>query len=152
MYLIEKFHGHELAVRCSKIMLADLYKMPQSSYSIFVAFKQHGDENILKVQEFIEGNYLENMTIAELSKYATMSERTFIRRFKTATGVTSTDYIQKVRIESAKKLLEQTDNTMLAIMDKVGYNDLGNFRNVFKKQTGISLNEYRKKFSRLIEE
>ena len=146
MYLIEKYYGHELAVLCSKIMLADLDKMPQSTYSIFTAYKQHGDQAILQAQEYIEENYEALISLTLLAKEVALSERTLIRRFKKATGLTPTTYVQQVRVEAAKKLLEQSQDTILSIMDDVGYADLANFRNVFKKHVGISLHEYRKKF------
>lgn len=150
MYLIEKYYGHELAVLCSKIMLADMDKMPQSSYSIFTGYKQHQDGSILKVQEYIEASYRESISIAAMADHAALSERTLNRRFKAVTGITPIDYIQKVRVEAAKKLLEESNRTVSAIMEAVGYNDLGNFRSVFQKQTGTTMKEYRKKFQRLI--
>ena len=85
-----------------------------------------------------------------MADHAALSERTLNRRFKAVTGITPIDYIQKVRVEAAKKLLEESNRTVSAIMEAVGYNDLGNFRNVFQKHSGISMNEYRKKFQRLI--
>ena len=120
IYLIEKYYGHELAILCSKIMLADIDKMPQSSYSIFTGYKQHEDDSILKVQEYIEANYWESVGIAAMADYAALSERTLNRRFKAVTGITPIDYIQKVRVEAAKKLLEESNRTVSAIWKRLG--------------------------------
>ena len=149
MYLIEKYYGHEMAVLCSKMMLVDLDRVPQSAYSIFTAYKQHGDEVILKAQTYIEHHFHMLLSIAKLADEVAVSERTLIRRFKAATGLTPIDYIQRVRVEEAKKLLENGDATIVAITDAIGYSDLGSFRRVFKKQTGVSLKVYRQKFGQM---
>ena len=101
-------------------MLADIDKMPQSSYSIFTGYKQHEDDSILKVQEYIEANYRESVGIAAMADYAALSERTLNRRFKAVTGITPIDYIQKVRVEAAKKLLEESNRTVSAIWKRLG--------------------------------
>jgi transcriptional regulator GlxA family with amidase domain len=153
LYLIEKFMGKEYAVLVSKVMLIDINKEIQTSYAVFDYHKDHSDESILKVQNFIEENISNKLTLEELSDYSAMSQRNFIRRFRKATGENPGIYIQKARIESAKRLLEQGDAFPIEeIAFKIGYEDTGSFRNAFKKLTGVSPADYKARFNRRIEQ
>ena len=150
LYLIEKFYGHELAVICSKFMVVDMESIPQSIFSIFTAHKQHADSEMLVIQEYIEQNYSATISIDILADKAAMTGRTLIRRFKNATGLTPIDYLQMVRIESAKKRIEQGNTPLKEITIAVGYSDFSNFNKLFKKHVGISMKEYERKFAKLV--
>ncbi len=151
MYLVEKFCGHETAVFVSKIMLIDLYKDPQTSYRIFQLQKQHQDVEIIKAQNLLEQKFSNGFSLNDLADKVSMTRRTLIRRFKKATGNTPLEYLQRVRVEAAKKTLENTHEPIEAIPSKVGYEDYGSFLNVFKKHTGISPSAYRKKYCKISE-
>ena len=146
LYLIEKYGSKELSNFCSKVFLVDKNKSSQNSYAIFSTQKNHSDENILKTQQFIEKNYSESINIDSLSEIAFTSKRNFIRRFKKATGNTPKEYIQRVRIEAAKRNLEATSSTILEIIDQVGYEDYSSFRKLFLRYTGLSMSKYRLKY------
>lgn len=146
LYLIEKYCGHEVSVYISKSMLIDLDKSPQNVYAIFSAQRDHGDEEILKAQNHIEENYGSRITIQELAEVASLSRRSLIRRFKQATGNTPREYIQRVKVEAAKKILEFENETIQEVSYRVGYDDPGSFRNTFRKHTGLSPLAYRKKY------
>lgn len=149
MYLVEKFCGHETAVLASKILLIDLYKDPQSSYHIFSLQRQHNDKEVKVVQEIIEKKYTVNHSLNELGEKVSLSRRTLIRRFKKATGNTPLEYLQRVRVEAAKKQLEISPEPIESIPAKVGYEDYGSFLNVFKKYAGVSPSSYRKSYGHL---
>lgn len=146
IYLIEKYMEKRVAVFVSKLILVDMYKDVQTSYSIFMAQKQHNDEPILKAQELIENNVTEKLSLEDLYEHSMLSERSFLRRFKNATGNTPVQYIQRVKVEAAKKMLEHSILTFEEIVRKVGYEDISSFRKVFKKITGVAPLEYRKKY------
>jgi transcriptional regulator GlxA family with amidase domain len=98
-------------------------------------------------QQKIEKLYQEGSTIETLIQDIPASRRNVVRRFKQAIGVTPIEYLQRTRIEAAKKLLAQTDQSVLEVMLNSGYNDLKSFRQLFKKSTGVTPKEYRDKFN-----
>lgn len=147
VYLIEKFYGKEIGNYAAKYFLVEKGKTSQLSYSIFSSQKNHSDEDIIEVQHYIEKNAAEKLVVSKLAEQSAMAERTFIRRFKSATGNTPSEYIQRVKIELAKKLLEQDRVTIKNICYETGYEDQGYFRNVFKKYTGLTPLDYKKSFT-----
>jgi transcriptional regulator GlxA family with amidase domain len=116
-----------------------------------VAEKNHNDSKILKAQEWIERNFTQNISIEILAKKVEMSTRNFNRRFKTATGETVVKYLQQVRIEAAKKELEDVKLSFDAISVHVGYENVSFFRRIFKQATGLSPAKYREKFFQYVE-
>jgi transcriptional regulator GlxA family with amidase domain len=148
IYIIEKFCGKEIANYTAKMLLIDINKEPQSSYAIFSTQKLHSDKEILFAQKYIENNYSKHISLDLISNEVAISKRNFIRRFKNATGNTPIEYIQRVRVEAVKKALEATQYSIEEIVHKVGYEDMTSFRKLFKRITGISPNEYRKKYTR----
>lgn len=149
MYLVEKFCGHDTAVLASKVLLIDLYKDPQSSYNIFKLQKNHNDKEVIRIQNILEEKFDSSFSLNQLAEEVAMSKRTLIRRFKKATANTPLEYLQRVRVEVAKKTLETSPEPIESIPAKVGYEDYGYFLNVFKKYAGISPSAYRKKYGNL---
>ena len=144
-YLVEKYRGPEAARAMAKIFLIDINKGPQTAYAIFSTQKNHEDRPILEAQEMIERHGSRVHSVAELAVRVNMSTRNFIRRFKTATGNTPIEYIQRVRVESAKHALESGSEPVDSVASRIGYEDVGSFRTVFKRVTGVSPTEYRKR-------
>ncbi len=148
LYLVEKYTTKEMAIMASKFFLLDTAKASQLPFSIFKWQKLHGDELILEVQCFLEDNYQLKLGIDDLSEKYAIGRRTFERRFKKATSNTIVEYIQRIRVEAAKKQMELGHKNVSEIMYEVGYTDPKAFREVFKKYCGISPAEYRDKFRR----
>lgn len=148
LHLIEKYSGREVAIYLSKLFEIEIDRYSQSNFTIFSGQKTHEDEPIKKAQEYIESNYQAKISIEKLSEMFAISQRNFIRRFKKATNNTPTEYIQRVKIEVAKKSLESSSENVNEIMWSVGYTDSKSFRSVFKKYTGISPNDYKNKYNR----
>ena len=146
MHIIEKEGGSSLANHWSKSLLVDPTRESQTPYMIFETFKDHGDKEIAKAQMWMEANFAEPFRVDDVANRMGMSPRHFKRRFKAATGETPLVYIQKVRIEEAKKRLEQSDASVGDITWKIGYEDSSTFRRLFRKHVGISPREYRDKF------
>jgi len=146
IYLINKYCGREIALQSSRCTLVDLDRLSQSIFSIFIPEKNHQDVEILKIQEWIEKNLSQHFSINALAEKACMSSRNFNRRFKQAVGETALKYLQLVRVEAAKKGLENGRRSFNEISLNVGYENVSFFRRVFKRETGLTPAEYRKKF------
>jgi transcriptional regulator GlxA family with amidase domain len=149
LYLVEKYCGHEIALRSSKIMISDIGRTMQAPYSIFEFQKDHQDDRILAVQRLLEDNFGQNYPYEELASRFGMSRRTLERRFKAATGDTPLIYLQRVRVEAAKAMLENRDLSFDEIAYNVGYQDSTAFRKIFFRQTGLLPREYRRRFQRV---
>jgi transcriptional regulator GlxA family with amidase domain len=148
LYLIEKFCGREASLWISKRFSVDIDQISQAHFAVFTGQHQHNDDEILKSQTYIEQHYSTDISIDEVSALSNTGKRNFIRRFKAATNSTPIEYLQRVRIEAAKKALEDKNWQLDEVMSTVGYKDIKTFRMIFKRMTGLSPNGYRKKYSR----
>ncbi len=148
LYLIERYFGRETAIWCSKISEIEFDRISQSEFMIFSGQKEHSDEPVKKAQVFIEKNFDKKLYIDEIADMVNLNGRSFLRRFKKATSNTPLEYIQRVKIEAAKKKLESTTETILEVMYGIGYNDEKAFRTIFRKYSGLSPKEYRNKYNR----
>jgi transcriptional regulator GlxA family with amidase domain len=152
IYLIEKFCGREMAFAAAKVFVIQVHDSSQLSFSIFNLQRNHEDYEIGKAQDYIEKNYDELLTINRLANKCNMSSRTFIRKFTTTTGNTPLEYVQRVRVEAAKRLLEKGKLTVEQVCLETGYGDFGFFRNIFKRLTGLTPQEYKKKYGHMFTE
>ena len=148
LYLIEKYYDRETAIYCSKIYQIEIDRQRQSPFTIFTGQKLHGDEVVKKAQAYIEDNFQEKLSVEDLSQRFAVGRRNFDRRFIKATGNTPVEYLQRVKIESAKKTFETTRKTINEVMYEVGYSDVKAFREVFRKITGLSPLEYKNKYNK----
>jgi len=149
LYLVEKYCGHEVALQSSKSMISDIGRTTQAPYCMYKFRKDHNDDQILPIQEWIENNFDQNFNYDSLARQSGMSRRTMERRFKNATGETPLTYQQSIRVEVAKRLLENGSRSFDEITYQVGYEDSSTFRKIFSKNTGLVPKEYRKKFQRV---
>lgn len=146
IYLIEKYAGRDVAIMAAKIYEIEIERGSQAPFTIFTGQKSHEDEPIREVQNFIESNFHKKITVEQLATMCAMGRRTFERRFKKATSNTVVEYLQRVKIEAAKKSLEVGRKNVNEIMYDVGYSDTKAFRTTFKKFTGLSPIDYRQKY------
>jgi len=151
LYIIEKYAGREVAIHCAKNFQVDLDRNSQSPFIIFEGQKGHQDEQVKQAQEFIEKNYREKITVDQLTSMLAVSRRNLERRFKRATANTLIKYIQRVKIEAAKKDFESSGKNVNEVMYDVGYSDTKSFRTVFREITGVSPIEYRNRYNKMIE-
>lgn len=148
LHLIRRFYGNDAANRCARVLLLDPQRTRQSPYEIMNIRTDHGDSHIADVQEWLAANCQREITIEILAANARMSRRTFERRFKEATGESPLRYLQRLRVEKAKHLLETGMQTFDEITSQVGYQDTSSFRRMFQKSTGLPPTAYREKFRR----
>lgn len=149
IYLVEKFYDRETAIYCSKVFQIEMDRQNQSSFIIFKGQKEHSDAVVRKAQEYIEKNPSGKISIKSLSSQLAVGRRNFDRRFIKATGDTPLEYAQRVRIESAKRSFETTGKSISEVMYEIGYSDAKAFREVFRKVTGLSPMEYRRRYQRM---
>lgn len=149
LYLVEKYSGRPVALYCAKVLQIDLDRKSQSPFILFEGMKDHKDEEIKAVQEYIEANVEDKVTVEDLAGRCSMNRINFSRRFKKATQLSPVDYIQRIKIEAAKRSLESTRKNVNEIMYSVGYADPKAFRNIFKKVAGVTPQEYKNKFSKM---
>jgi transcriptional regulator GlxA family with amidase domain len=148
LFLVEKYFDRQTAIYCSKIFQIEIDRTSQSPFFIFQAQKNHGDDLISKAQTYIEENLKEKISFEELASKLAISRRNFDRRFTKATGNTPVEYLQRVKVEVAKKTLENGRKNIYEVMSEVGYADDKAFREVFKKITGLSPVDYKAKYSK----
>lgn len=147
LHLIEKYGSRSLSRTCARMMLIDGQRREQAPFIKFKGNREHIDDPIHKVQRWLDQYYREKISVRVMAKRSGLNERTFLRRFKKATGEAPLEYLQKMRIEKAKQLLTTTNQSLGEITTAVGYVDLSSFRRLFRQIVGFSPTAYRKRFA-----
>ena len=148
LHLIEKHTNRELAIKASKFFAIEIDRKSQSPFIMFNGQKKHDDEPIKEAQAYIEKNFTEKISVEDLAVKFAIGRRHFERRFKKSTNNTPMEYIQRVKIEAAKKQLETGQKNVTEVMYEVGYVDTKAFRTIFKKITGMSPIDYKNKYNK----
>ncbi|AEE48055.1 GlxA family transcriptional regulator [Haliscomenobacter hydrossis] len=148
LYLLEKYTDRDTAILAAKYFAIDIDRNNQSAFAMFKGQKDHKDKEIKQTQDFIEANYQDKISVDQLADSVAVSRRSFERRFKQATGNTVVEYLQRVKIEAAKRSFESSRKNINEVMYAVGYTDTKAFRTVFKKLTGLTPIEYRNKYNK----
>jgi transcriptional regulator GlxA family with amidase domain len=146
LHLVRRFASLELAQTCSRYLLIDGIRSGQTPYVQWSMPRNHNDRDILRVQEWLDQHYAEAVLIDELAQRFGFGVRNFKRRFKEATGQTPLAYLQALRLEKAKYLMESSRMTLESITLAVGYEDSNSFRRLFLTRVGLTPAEYRRKF------
>ncbi|ASZ13300.1 helix-turn-helix domain-containing protein [Chitinophaga pendula] len=147
LYFIEGHCGKEIAVELSKFYALDYSRTSQQIFSVFSGQRSHDDEEIHEAQSYIEAHFKVDLSVEEVARHVNMSKRNFIRRFKNATSSNPITFIQRIKVEAAKRALEEGETNIAAVTYDVGYNDLRTFRTVFKRITGLTPVEYRNSYN-----
>jgi transcriptional regulator GlxA family with amidase domain len=149
LYLVEKFCGHDIALKCAKSLLVSLPRHRQSGYLVLPLSRPHSDDKIRQVEEYLQAHFDRDVSIENLAERAKMSSRNFIRRFKAATGRLPGAYVQLLRISTARELLERGAASVQVVSSTIGYDDIAFFRSLFKRHTGMTPTEYRSRFAKM---
>lgn len=148
LHLVEKYAGRDMAITASKVYALEIDRKSQSPFVMFNGQKRHEDVPIKEAQVFIENNVTERILVEDLASKFAIGRRHFERRFKKATNNTPVEYIQRVRMEAAKKEFERSNKNVNEVMYEVGYSDNKAFRTIFKKITGLSPVEYKTRYNK----
>jgi len=147
LHMVEKYTNRDIAILASKFFALEFDRRSQQPFMIFNGQKAHQDEPVKKAQDFIENNVSDKISVEDLAAKFAIGRRNFERRFKKATNNTPVEYIQRVKVEAAKKQFETGRKTVNEVMYDVGYSDTKAFRDVFKKITGMSPVEYKNRYN-----
>jgi transcriptional regulator GlxA family with amidase domain len=150
LYIIARFCDENEARRIAKIFLFGERDRGQLPFASRVRPKQHDDGLIANIQSWISENYARPSPVAKMTDRSGLNQRTFKRRFKAATGYSPIDYVQTLRVEEAKQMLETTSTSVDTIAYEVGYEDVNSFRRLFKRETDLTPMEYRKRFRSVV--
>lgn len=146
LYLIGRLAGTEEARRIAKLYLLEPHSEGQLCYASLTANRQHEDQLVADAQVWAAGHYDEPNPVSTMAERSGLSERSFLRRFKRATGQSPAQYLQTLRVEEAKQMLEATAMPIDQIAAEVGYTEPSSFRSAFRKQVGITASVYRRKW------
>ncbi|MDX0994243.1 helix-turn-helix domain-containing protein [Sinorhizobium medicae] len=147
MRLVDRLFGPTVTVETGRFLLIDPAGREQRHYSSFSPRLNHGDEVILKVQHWLQAREARAVSVAQMAKVVAMEERTFLRRFKAATGMRPIEYAQHLRVGKARELLEFTRRSVEQVAWAVGYEDAAAFRKLFHRIVGLSPGDYRHRFA-----
>ncbi|GAA0784049.1 GlxA family transcriptional regulator [Marinobacterium sediminicola] len=148
LHLIGRYTPPSVIQAMGRFLLVDTGVRQQSYYRSFMPVLDHSDRAILSVQHHIHRDFGKPLSVSQMAAQANLSERTFIRRFSKATGLRPGEYLQLQRVHKARELLENSATTVERVAWQVGYEDVGAFRRMFQKQTGLTPSHYRERFSR----
>ncbi|MEM8744889.1 MAG: GlxA family transcriptional regulator [Pseudomonadota bacterium] len=146
LFIVNRWLGPEVVSATARHLLVDPSGREQRNYRSFRPPRDHGDAAILSLQHWLEGHVDEEISVESMAERSRLSSRTFLRRFKAATGFTPNSYVQNLRVEKARGLLERTRTPISEIGWKVGYRDASAFSRVFRATTGVTAGEYRNRF------
>ena len=149
LHLVEKYTDRETAILTSKYFAIDIDRSSQSAFAMFKGQKKHTDEAVRRAQDHIEKNIEEKISVDGLADMVAVGRRSFERRFRQATGNSVLEYIQRIKIEAAKRSFETSRKNINEVMYHVGYTDTKAFRTIFKKITGLTPIEYRNKYNKM---
>ena len=147
LYLVEKLCGHEIAVQTAKALLLTMPRTCQSGYALLPLSPAHNDDAVRAVEMHLQKHFRDDTSLELLAEKVGIAPRTFMRRFKAATGRLPGAYVQAVRVETAKAMLERDRASVQSIASAVGYDDASFFRALFKRATGMAPAEYRARFA-----
>ncbi|UGB01573.1 GlxA family transcriptional regulator [Leclercia sp. G3L] len=145
--LVHRLLGPTVMIDTARMLLVDPPGRKQRYYSVFSPRLTHGDAAVLKVQHWLQATQAKDATLSSLAAQAGLEERTFLRRFQKATGMTSTEYCQHLRVGRAQELLQFSSDSFDRIAWEVGYSDPGALRKIFTRIVGLTPGEYRRRFS-----
>jgi transcriptional regulator GlxA family with amidase domain len=149
LHLVEKYTDRETAILASKYFAIDIDRNSQAAFALFKGQKDHQDTAVKIAQEYIERNFNDKLTVDQLAEKVAVGRRSFERRFQKATNNSVLEYVQRVKIEAAKRSFETSRKNINEVMFDVGYTDTKAFRTVFKKITGLTPLAYRNKYTKI---
>lgn len=150
LHIISRYASPGEALRIAKVYLLKWHREGDLPYANIVRRLPHGDSVVRRCEDWMRDNFREANALARATELGAIPERTLKRRFKAATGSSLIEYLQNLRVEEAKRLLESTDLPMEDISEQTGYSDTSFFRRLFKRLTGLTPSKYRQMFQPIL--
>ena len=149
LFLIARIAGVDAAMQVARLYLIDWHHSGQQPFARLSVARQTEDAVIARCQLWAAAHYDEPAPVAAMARLGGMSERSLVRRFQRATGMSPIQYIHAIRIEEAKQMLEATKEPVEAIAHDLGYEDASFFVRLFKRDVKLTPSQYRRKFGSL---
>lgn len=149
LFLVARFLGVEEAMRLARLHLLNWHDIGQQPYAALTRGCQVEDALIAECQAWAAQHYDKDAPVAAMARLIGLSERSLTRRFTRATGMSPMEYVQTLRLEESKQVLETTDLPIEAVANEVGYEDAGFFGRLFRRKVGLTPAQYRKRFQSL---
>jgi len=149
LFLVARFFGVEEAMRVARLHLLDWHHVGQQPFAALIRNRQVDDALVSKCQAWIAEHYEADSPVAAMVRMSGLAERSFTRRFARATGMSPMEYVQTLRVEESKQLLESTGLPIEAVATEVGYEDASFFGRLFRRKVGLTPAQYRKRFAAL---
>lgn len=146
LWLIRRYQGDAVANATAKLMLSEGHVSGQNAFRQWIPQQDHGDAAIARAQNWLEENFTQAFDLETFAAQMLLTPRTLMRRFKQATGMAPLQYQQRLRVESAKQKLESSHAAVNQIVWQIGYEDVSSFQRLFKRETGLTMVEYRQRF------
>lgn len=151
LYIVEKLCGRDVAIGCAKSLVVHMPRTFQTGFSVVPFGSEHSDPVIRRAEDWLQSHFPDDIDLDRLAIDLALTPRTFLRRFKAATGKTPLSYLQRLRTEAAKSMLEDDRMTIQEVGLAVGYEDAAFFRNLFKRHVGLAPGAYRERYGRSLE-
>jgi len=147
IHIISRHCSPGEALRIVKVYLLKLHGEGQLPYASLIRRQPHADSAVRASEEWLKANFRQENAVSAVVANSDVAERSLKRRFKAATGLTLISYVQNLRVEEAKRLLETQATSFDEISASVGYENFAFFRRLFKRSTGLTPGQYRRMFS-----
>lgn len=146
LYIVEKLCGRDIAMGCAKSLVVQMPRTYQTSFAVLPIGRDHADGAIRRAEDWLHNHFPDDVDLDRLAEDLALTPRTFLRRFKAATGETPLAYLQRLRTDAAKPMLEDDRMTIQEVSLAVGYEDVAFFRDLFKRHAGLPPGAYRERY------
>lgn len=146
LHIVEKLCGRDIAIGCAKSLVVHMPRTYQTGYSVVPFGSDHSDAQIKRAEDWLHNHFPDDVDLDRLAIDLALTPRTFLRRFKVATGETPLVYLQRLRTAAAKRMLEEDRMTIQEVGHAVGYEDAAFFRDLFKRHVGLTPASYRERY------
>lgn len=151
LYIVEKLCGRDIAIGCAKSLVVQMPRTYQTGFSVVPFGSDHSDASIRRAEDWLHDHFPDDIDLDRLAGDLALTPRTFLRRFKSATGETPLVYLQRLRTEAAKRMLEDDRMSIQEVGLAVGYEDVAFFRDLFKRHVGLAPGAYRERYGRSVQ-
>ena len=146
LQVVAEVGGHELAQQTSNMLVIDRERQSQAPYVSLAMIERPRHSLSEKAERYLRRALDSELSVSALAEHCGVSERSLLRHFRAHHGVTPLEYIQRLRVERAKAMLESTHLSLEEIVERCGYSDVSSFRKLFKRAASLTPGEYRERF------
>jgi transcriptional regulator GlxA family with amidase domain len=151
LYIVEKLCGRDIALGCAKSLVVGMPRTYQTGFAVLPFGRDHADAAVRRAEDWLHSHFPDDVDLDQLAQEFALTSRTFLRRFKAATGETPLVYLQRLRTDAAKRMLEEDRMTVQEVSLAVGYEDVAFFRDLFKRHAGLPPGAYRERYGQSVQ-